>query len=39
MRVEKVPENGTSSRNPFTGFLIRDYEPFVIRTAVRGSGG
>jgi len=39
MRVEKVSENGTSSRDPFTGLLIKDYEPFVIRTAVRGSGG
>jgi IS605 OrfB family transposase len=39
VRVEKVSENGTSSRDPFTGFLIRDYEPLVIRTAVRGLGG
>jgi putative transposase len=36
VRVEKVSENGTSSRDPFTGFLIRDYEPLVIRSAVRG---
>jgi len=36
IRVEKVPENGTSSRDPFTGFLIKGYEPLVIRTAVRG---
>jgi IS605 OrfB family transposase len=36
IRIEKVPENGTSSRDPFTGFLIRDYEPLVIRAAVRG---
>jgi len=39
MRVEKVPENGTSSRDPFTGPLIKGYEPLVIRAAVRGSGG
>jgi IS605 OrfB family transposase len=36
IRVEKVPENGTSSRDPFTGSLIRGYEPSVIRNAVRG---
>jgi len=36
MRVEKISENGTSSRDPFTGLLIRGYEPLVIRTAVRG---
>jgi len=36
IRVEKVSENGTSSRDPFTGFLIKGYEPLVIRTAVRG---
>jgi len=35
IRIEKVSENGTSSRNPFTGSLIRGYEPFVIRSAVR----
>ena len=34
--VEKVSENGTSSRDPFTGSLIKEYEPLVIRTAVRG---
>jgi IS605 OrfB family transposase len=36
IRFEKVSENGTSSRDPFTGFLIKGYEPLVIRTAVRG---
>jgi IS605 OrfB family transposase len=36
VRVEKVSENGTSSRDPFTGSLIKGYEPLVIRTAVRG---
>jgi len=36
MRVEKISEIGTSSRDPFTGLLIRGYEPLVIRTAVRG---
>jgi transposase len=36
MRVEKVSESGTSSRDPFTGTLIKGYEPLVIRTAVRG---
>jgi IS605 OrfB family transposase len=36
IHVEKVSENGTSSRDPFTGFLIKGYEPSVIRTAVRG---
>jgi len=36
IRVEKVSENGTSSRDPFTGSLIKGYEPLVIRTAVRG---
>ena len=39
MRVEKISEIGTSSRDPFTGLLIRGYEPLVIRTAVRGSRG
>jgi IS605 OrfB family transposase len=34
--VEKVSESGTSSRDPFTGSLIKGYEPSVIRTAVRG---
>jgi IS605 OrfB family transposase len=36
IRVEKVSESGTSSRDPFTGTLIKDYEPLVIRIAVRG---
>jgi IS605 OrfB family transposase len=36
IHVEKVSENGTSSRDPFTGSLIKGYEPLVIRTAVRG---
>ena len=36
MRVEKVSENGTSSRDPFTALLIKGYEPLVIRAAVRG---
>jgi len=36
IRVEKVSESGTSSRDPFTGTLIKDYEPLVIRNAVRG---
>jgi IS605 OrfB family transposase len=39
VRVEKVSENGTSSRDPFTGLLIKGYEPLVIRVAVRGSRG
>jgi IS605 OrfB family transposase len=36
IHVKKVSENGTSSRDPFTGSLIKGYEPLVIRTAVRG---
>ena len=36
IHVEKIPENGTSSRDPFTGSLVKDYEPLVIRAAVRG---
>jgi IS605 OrfB family transposase len=36
IRVEKVSESGTSSRDPFTGTLIKDYEPLVIRNVVRG---
>jgi IS605 OrfB family transposase len=36
IRIEKVSENGTSSRDPFTGSLIKGYEPLVIRSAVRG---
>jgi IS605 OrfB family transposase len=39
VRVEKVSENGTSSRDPFTGSLIEECEPLVIRIAVRGSRG
>jgi IS605 OrfB family transposase len=36
IRVEKVSESGTSSRDPFTGTLIKGYEPLVIHTVVRG---
>jgi IS605 OrfB family transposase len=35
IHIEKVSENGTSSRDPLTGSLIKGYEPLVIRTAVR----
>jgi hypothetical protein len=31
----KVSKNGTSSRDPFTGTFIKDYEFLVIRTAVK----
>jgi putative transposase len=36
IHVVKVSENGTSSRDPFTGRRIRRFKPLVIRTAVKG---
>jgi IS605 OrfB family transposase len=32
----KVSESGTSSRDPFTGRRIKEFDPLVIRTAVKG---
>jgi len=34
--VVKVSEKGTSSRDPFTGFRINEFNPLMIRTAVKG---
>jgi IS605 OrfB family transposase len=34
--VIKVSERGTSSRDPFTGKVIKRFEPLVIRSAVKG---
>jgi IS605 OrfB family transposase len=34
--VVKVSEEGTSSKDPFTGRRVRRFEPLMIRTAVKG---
>jgi IS605 OrfB family transposase len=36
IHVVKVSERGTSSRDPFTGKMIKKFEPLVTRTAVKG---
>jgi IS605 OrfB family transposase len=36
IHVVKVSEKGTSSRDPFTGLMINEYKPLVIRSAVKG---
>jgi IS605 OrfB family transposase len=36
VHVVKVSEKGTSSRDPFTGLVINEYRPLVIRSAVKG---
>jgi IS605 OrfB family transposase len=36
IHVVKVSEKGTSSRDPFTGLMINEYRPLVIRSAVKG---
>ena len=36
VHVVKVSERGTSSRDPFTGKMIKKFEPLVTRTAVKG---
>jgi IS605 OrfB family transposase len=35
IHVVKVSEKGTSSRDPFTGLMINEYRPLVIRSAVK----
>jgi IS605 OrfB family transposase len=36
IHVVKISEKGTSSRDPFTGLVINEYRPLVIRSAVKG---
>jgi hypothetical protein len=36
VHVVKVSEKGTSSKDPFTGKIIKKFEPLVIRSAVKG---
>jgi IS605 OrfB family transposase len=36
VHVVKVSERGTSSKDPFTGKMIKKFEPLVTRTAVKG---
>jgi len=36
VHVVKVSEKGTSPRDPFTGLVINEYRPLVIRSAVKG---
>jgi hypothetical protein len=38
VHVIEVSEKGTSSRDPSTGRRIKEFEPLVIRAAVKGLG-